>query len=651
MTLVRFSGVGKQFGDRWVLRGVDFQAAAGDRWGIVGRNGVGKTTLFRLLTGADDATEGEIWRHPGIRFTLLRQNRGESSAATVREAALEPFAELLAMEGRIEAMAAELGRVDTASPEGGRLLRDYDRDVEEFRRRGGYDAHARAEAALEGLGFPQDTWEKEVRSLSGGELGRLRLAQTLLAEPDVLLLDEPTNHLDLRSTEWLEAFLRGYAGTVMVVSHDRVFLERLADHVLHLEEGTAFAYTGGYESFLTQREERRAVQLKQWEKQQAHVARTEEFIRRNLAGQKTKQAKSRRTLLSRMERVDRPDDEGRAMALRFGEGGRSGGTVLKLDGVTTSFGERRLFAPFSAEVSRDERVAVVGANGSGKSTLMRALAGETRPTGGSVLPGAGVRAAYYRQDFTHLDPARRVWEEVLQASPALPMGELRDHLARFLFRKDEIEAHVGDLSGGEQARVALAKITLQRVNLLLLDEPTNHLDIESREVLEEALESFEGTVVLISHDRAFLANVATRIWNVENGRIADFAGGFDEWQERQRELAAGVSAAPSRSTAPSSAGAAKPAASSPAAAGTGGGLSKNELQRRRQRMEQVEARIHEVEEQIARVETALAAPGLYAAGADPRRAQELAAERDAARAELAALYAEWERVGEELAGV
>jgi ATP-binding cassette subfamily F protein 3 len=646
VTLVRFSGVGKQFGDRWVLRGVDFQVSAGDRWGIVGRNGVGKTTLFRLLTGADDATEGEIWRHPGIRFTLLRQNRGESSAATVREAALEPFAALLAMEGRIEAMAAELGRVDTASLEGGRLLHAYDRDVEEFRRRGGYDAHARAEAALEGLGFPQDTWGKPVRALSGGELGRLRLAQTLLAEPDVLLLDEPTNHLDLRSTEWLEGFLRAYAGTVMVVSHDRVFLERLADHVLHLEEGTAFAYTGGYESFLTQREERRAVQLKQWEKQQAHIARTEDFIRRNLAGQKTKQAKSRRTLLSRMERVDRPDDEGRAMALRFGEGGRSGGTVLKLDGVTASYGERRLFAPFSAEVSRDERVAVVGANGSGKSTLMRALAGETRPTGGSVLPGAGVRAAYYRQDFTHLRPERRVWEEVLEASPSLPMGELRDHLARFLFRKDEIEARVGDLSGGEQARVALAKITLQRVNLLLMDEPTNHLDIESREVLEDALENFEGTVVLISHDRALLSNVATRIWNVENGRIADFAGGFDEWQERQRELSAGGAAAPSRAAATASTGAAKPAASAPAS-----GLSKNEMQRRRQQMNKVEARIHEVEERIAEVEAVLADPALYAAGADPKRAQGLAAERETAQAELAALYEEWERVGEDLAGV
>jgi ATP-binding cassette subfamily F protein 3 len=641
MTLVRFSSVGKQFGDRWVVRGVDFHVAAGERWGIVGRNGVGKTTLFKLLTGEEDATEGEIWRHPGIRFTLLRQNREEWSTATVREAALEPFADLLEMERRIAAQAAELARVDTSSPAGERLLRDYDRDVEEFRRRGGYEADARAQATLEGLGFPPDTWTKPIRSLSGGELGRLRLVQTLLAGPDVLLLDEPTNHLDLRSTEWLEGFLREYRGTVMAVSHDRVFLERLADHVLHLEEGTAYAYEGGYESFLVQREERRTLQQKEYERQQAYVARTEDFIRRNLAGQKTKQAKSRRTLLARLERVERPGEEGRAMALRFGSASRSGSVVARLDGVTCSVDARRLFAPFSAEVTREERVAVIGPNGSGKSTLMRALAGVTAPTGGVVALGVGVRAAYYQQDFTHLDPKRKVWEEVLEAAPTLGMPALRDHLARFLFRGDEIEARVGGLSGGEQARVALAKITLQRVNLLLLDEPTNHLDIESREVLEEALEHFEGTVVLISHDRALLSAVATRIWSLRDGRIEDYPGGFDDWRERESRLSR---AAPAHSRA---------AAAGPTAADTtrAAGLSKNELQRRQKALERVEGRIAEVEARVADIEERLADPALYAAGADPRQAQGLAAERDTARAELASLYEEWERVGEELAGV
>jgi ATP-binding cassette subfamily F protein 3 len=649
MTMVRLAGAGKQFGDRWVLRDVSFAAGAGERWGIVGRNGVGKTTLFRMVTGEEEPTEGSVWRHPGLRFTLLRQNRGEESTDTVAQAALEPFADLLEMERRIEREAHELAVVDPASPEGQRLAASYDCHLEEFRRRGGYEVHARAEATLEGLGFPRETWEKEVRMLSGGELGRLRLVQTLLAQPDVLLLDEPTNHLDLRSTEWLEDYLKGYPGTVLAVSHDRVFLERLADHVLHLEEGTAFAYTGGFDSFLVQREERRALQQKQFEKQQAYIARTEEFIRRNLAGQKTKQAKSRRTLLSRMDRVSAVSSEERAMALRFGDASRSGGTVLRLDGVGGGYGGRVLFAPFSAEVARTERVAIVGPNGCGKSTLMKALAGEAAPRTGSVTLGTGVRPAYYRQDFTHLDGGRSIREEVAEASPRISMPDLRNHLARFLFTGDDIEAKVGGLSGGEQARVALAKITLLRANLLLLDEPTNHLDLESREALEESLEGFDGTIVLISHDRAFLSATATRVWAFEDGRYVDFPGGFDEWSEwsaaRQGQGGAQASPPPSRASAsPGDAG----SASAPAGAG---GLSKNEIRRREREMEKVEARIAALEAKLAEAEVRLGDPAIYAPGADPAVPTRLGAEMAAARADLATAYAEWERLGEQLAGV
>ena len=647
MTLVRLQNAGKQFGDRWVLRGVTFTVAAGERWGVVGRNGAGKTTLFRMITGDDEPTEGEVWRHPGTRFTLMRQNRGEQSAATVSEAALEPFADLVAMERRLAGELERLSEVDAASPEGERLLASYDRHVEEFRRRGGYEMHARAEATLEGLGFPPETWSKAIRALSGGELGRMRLVQTLLAEPDVLLLDEPTNHLDLRSTEWLEEHLRGYRGTVLVVSHDRVFLERLADHVLHLEEGTAFAYTGDFDAFLTQREERREVQRKAYEKQQAHIARTEEFIRRNLAGQKTKQAKSRRTLLSRMERVQSVAGEERAMGLRFGEAARSGGTVLRVDRVSCAYGSRVLFAPFSAEVSRGETLAIIGPNGCGKSTLMRVLAGEAGPDSGSVTVGAGVVRAYYRQDFAHLDPAKSIREEVADAVPRITMPELRSHLGRFLFSGDEVEAKVGGLSGGEQARVALAKITLQRANLLLLDEPTNHLDLESREVLEEALQGYDGTVILISHDRAFLSGTATRVWSWNDGRFEDYPGGFDDWREwsarRQAESqsAAAAKASEAKSAAATASTDAKPST----------GLSKNELRRREQELKRLEERIETLEARVAELEAALADPALYAPGADSARSRTLAAERDAAQSDLAAAYEAWERVGEELAGV
>ncbi|HEX8319484.1 ABC-F family ATP-binding cassette domain-containing protein [Longimicrobium sp.] len=644
MTIVRLQNAGKQYGDRWVFRNVSFTVAERERWGIVGRNGVGKTTLFRTMTGEEETTEGEVWRHPGLRFTLLKQNRGEQSAATVHEAALEPFADLVEMERRIAGELEQLG-AEPDPAEAGRLLKSYDRHVEEFRRRGGYEMRSRADATLEGLGFPQDTWEKPIRALSGGELGRLRLAQTLLAQPDVLFLDEPTNHLDLRSTEWLEEFLRGYPGTVMVVSHDRVFLERLADHVLHLEEQTAYPYTGGYESFLDQREARRELQRKQFEQQQAHIARTEAFIQKFIAGTRTKQAKSRRTLLSRLERVGAVGRDEKAMGLQFASGGRSGGVVMRVDGVQCAYGERVLFSPFSAEVSRAERIALVGPNGCGKSTLMRVLAGVAPPERGSVTMGTGVRPAYYRQDFTHLNPDRKIREEVAEAAPSLTFTELRSHLGRFLFSGDEQEARVGDLSGGEQARVALAKITLQKANLLLLDEPTNHLDIESREVLEDALEGYEGTVILISHDRAMLSSISTRVWAYEDGRFVDYPGTFDEWLEwsARRKAESAATATLARAAEPKGASTGSPSA--------GGAMSKNEIRRREREMQKLEARIAEIEERVGEIETGLGDPALYAAGSDPSRPQSLAAERDRLTAELAESYAAWEKVGEELAGV
>ncbi|HEU4882632.1 MAG TPA: ABC-F family ATP-binding cassette domain-containing protein [Longimicrobium sp.] len=644
MTIVRLQDAGKQFGDRWVFRNVSFTVGARDRWGIVGRNGVGKTTLFKAITGEDEPTEGEVWRHPGLRFTLLRQNRGEQGEATVHEASLEPFADLIAMEARINAELEELGTVKEAR-DAERLLKSYDRHVEEFRRRGGYEMRSRADATLEGLGFPQDTWEKPIRALSGGELGRLRLAQTLLAQPDVLLLDEPTNHLDLRSTEWLEEFLRGYPGTVMAVSHDRVFLERLADHMLHLEEGTAYAYAGGYESFLDQREARRELQQKHFEQQQAHIARTEAFIQKFIAGTRTKQAKSRRTLLNRLERVAAVGRDEKAMGLQFASGGRSGGVVMRVDGVQCAYGERVLFSPFSAEVSRAERIAIVGPNGCGKSTLMRVLAGVAQPQRGSVTMGTGVRPAYYRQDFTHLDPDKKIREEVAEAAPSLTFPELRTHLGRFLFTGDEQEARVGDLSGGEQARVALAKITLQKANLLLLDEPTNHLDIESREVLEEALDGYEGTVILISHDRATLSAVSTRVWAYEDGRFVDYPGGYDDWLDwsARRKAESAATAVLART--------AEPKPGSNASRAKASNLSKNEIRRREREQQVLEARIEQIETRIGEIEAALGDPALYAAGADPARPAALAAERDTLTTELAEAYATWERVGEELAGV
>jgi ATP-binding cassette, subfamily F, member 3 len=317
--------------------------------------------------------------------------------------------------------------------------------------------------------------------------------------------------------------------------------------------------------------------------------------------------------------------------------------VMKLLGVQSVVGSRTLFAPFSAEVLREERIAIVGPNGCGKSTLMRAMAGAAPPTHGSIIPGAGVRLAYYRQDFTHLDPARKVREEVSLAAPKLTTTELRSHLGRFLFSGDDQEALIGGLSGGEQARVALAKITLEKANLLLLDEPTNHLDLESREALEESLEEFDGTVVFISHDRAFLSALATRVWAWVDGRFEDYPGGFDDWQDwaaRRKEAAVAASAPVRQAEVDRARTAAKPAS-----------ISKNELRRRQTELDQLEARIHEIEARTAEIEAALADPALYASGADVAAPRALTAEREALATELAQAYDTWARLGEELSGV
>ncbi|CAA9517400.1 MAG: Energy-dependent translational throttle protein EttA [uncultured Sphingomonadaceae bacterium] len=319
---------------------------------------------------------------------------------------------------------------------------------------------------------------------------------------------------------------------------------------------------------------------------------------------------------------------------------RLGGTVIEAKGLTKAYGDRVLFAPFSGEISRTERIAILGPNGCGKSTLMRVLAGVAQPARGSVVLGTGVRTAYYRQDFTHLNPDHKIRDEVALVAPRITTQELRSHLGRFLFSGDDAESRVGDLSGGEQARVALAKITLEKANLLLLDEPTNHLDLESREALEEALEGFDGTVVLISHDRAFLAATATRVWGFNGDRVEDFAGGFDEWVEHTKRRAEAAPAVSRASSTPSAA---------PVRAATG--LSKNEQRRREREMERLEADIAALETRIAELESALADPALYASGTTPERARQLTADLTTAQSSLAAAYESWERMGEELAGV
>ena len=529
MTQLSLSGVAIDFAARPLLSDVTFTVAQGDRWGIVGRNGSGKTTLFRLITGDLSPTRGTVARGAGLRIAMLDQLREFAAGASVWDVAAEPYAALFALERSLHEQAARIAELSDRCPPA--VLTRYGHDLERFSHEGGYEAHARVDAVLHGLGFdPEAAHEQPAASLSGGEAGRLGLARQLAAPADLLLLDEPTNHLDLGTTAWLESYLLATPATVLVVSHDRAFLSRVADHMLHLETGAAVPYDRGYAHFLRQRAERRLSQERAYEQQRRSVAAEEDYIRRNIAGGNSKQAKGRRRRLDRLDRLSPPPGEDGTMSVRLQASSRGGDQVLVAEEVCVAIGTRDLVRDLSAVVRRGEVVGLVGSNGSGKSTLLRTIAGEREPAEGHIRIPDSLTVAHFRQDQAQVPADKTLYDIIADLRPTWGRGPIQGHLGRFGFSGDEVLRSAGTLSGGERARVALAMLVLDHPHLLLLDEPTNHLDVESIEALEDALEGYDGTVILVSHDRELLRGVTTRTWVLEGGRIADFPGGFAEWE-------------------------------------------------------------------------------------------------------------------------
>jgi ATP-binding cassette subfamily F protein 3 len=427
-----------------------------------------------------------------------------------------------------------------------KILERYSDLQHEFEHEGGFEYAARAEAILQGLGFERDTWSLETEKLSGGQQNRLGLACLLLAAPDVLLLDEPTNHLDVNAVEWLEEFLQEYSAAYVIISHDRYFLDRCCRRIIELENGRASNYTGNYSDYLVEREERREAQQRAYDNQQQLIAKTEEFIRRNLAGQKTKQAKSRRNMLERLERLEavRPDKASGDFRLQAIE--RTGNHVLTVNELSIGYQDKLLAKDISFILRRGECLGIIGPNGSGKTTFLRTILNKLAPLGGEVRWGTKVQIGYYAQQLDDLDDRNEIIMELRRvAPPSATAGELRSFLAKFLFHGDDVYKHVRDLSGGEKGRLALAKLIYSRVNVLVLDEPTNHLDIPSREALEEALSAYEGTIVTISHDRYFLDRVATQILALDGlGGAEHYEGDYTEYHDWKLGLRGAAPAAP-----------------------------------------------------------------------------------------------------------
>ena len=635
MILMTVQGVSKSFGMKSVLKDISLTLQQGARMGLIGVNGSGKSTLFRLIAGQMEPDEGSISLMRGTRVGMLTQEADIQSDLTVREELSRVFEPVREMERRLRALEEEMAQKHADEAELDRLSREYARLTDRFEDAGGYEWPSRIQGVLAGLGFAKGREDQPASVLSGGEKTRLCLARLLLTQPDLLMLDEPTNHLDLSSIQWLEETLKKYRGTVLIISHDRYFMNSVCDCMAEISMRHLVQYEGNYDQFTVKRQADIERQIREYKLQQAEIARQQAIIQRYRMYNREKSiraAESREKRLEKMERLERPVDE-QHVRFSFEARRRTGDDVLKVHGLAKGFEGRRLFENFDLHLRAGDRVAIIGPNGVGKSTLLNIIARKLKADAGEVEFGANVDLGYYEQHQTGLDPEKDVLNELWDAFPRLDLDRVRSVLALFLFTGDDVYKKISMLSGGEKGRVSLCKLMLKRDNLLLLDEPTNHLDMDSREVLEGALEDFDGTILTVSHDRYFINRVADRVIEMRPDGVKEYLGNYDDYLEKKRREEAGL----------------EDAAAS--------GMTKTQLdkQRRKERLlreskkalekqlEAAEARIAAAEKEIQDLETRMADPELYQR---PDEAREVARRHAELQAGMDALYEEWEALSE-----
>ena len=616
MPLIQLEDIWKSFGAYDVLTGIHWQIDPGDRIGLVGPNGCGKTTLLRIITGESPLDRGRLHRQRDLNIGFLTQDPIFDLDLTVMDAALDAFADILVLQHRLH----DLEKIMAEGENSDAVLNDYGHLRDRYEHMGGYATEARAKAILFGLGFCETDLKLPTQVLSGGQKNRLALAQLLAREPDLLLLDEPTNHLDLQAIEWLEYFLSNYAKAFVIISHDRTLFERTVTKIVDLERGVIEQYSGNYSFYIQEKELRRAQQQKAYRAQQAHIERTEEYIRRNIAGQKTKQAQSRRRALEKLDRVERVVQQ-RDIALRFNTTTRGGDRVLQVENLTKAYPNRPLFSDLNLTLWQGERLGIIGPNGSGKSVLLKIFTEQLAPDSGRVIPGKGLEIGYYAQTRQDLNPNLSVLEEIWSLTPRVPEVEIRNFLGAFLFSGDDVERKTGLLSGGEQSRVALAKLMRAPLNLLVLDEPTNHLDIASRHVLESALEDFYGTVIAVSHDRYFLNRLVNRLIVLGDGKWQLIDGNYDTYQRQIAEIPT-IQNTPKTQTDYKSRK-----------------RVMRQQQRRERRLAQIEEAIATLESQTDQIAEEMAREDF---ATDWHRLKEMAREKEEVQKKMDRLFEEWE---------
>ena len=605
-------------GDLKILSGATLSVEAGEKIGLVGRNGVGKTTLLEILAGNSEPDGGSV-EHPGgtkVGMTAQKLYAGDRGALSVEKEIISAFEPLMAREKELEELGARLSKDPSDA-----LMERYGRLQSEFERDGGYRYRARAASTLSSLGFAPEDWKRPVGSFSGGEQSRIALARLLLEEPDLILLDEPTNHLDLQAIEWLESFVKGAKSAVLVVSHDRYFLDAVAGSILELEDGRLHRYPGNYSKYVTEKKAREEQLARKAKANAERRAQLERFVEKNRAkARKASQAKSKQKLLDRMEKIEDPRTSSKNVRLDLGGATvRAGRVVLEMEDVLYAYGAGEpLLEDLDLVVERGERVALLGPNGTGKSTIMRLATAELSPQSGTVRSGNNVTLAYQDQQLARLDDRKTILQETMDAT-GFDAPDARDLLGAFLFSGEDVFKRVSSLSGGERNRLSLAEIVVSGANLLLLDEPTNNLDIPAREALEEALLDFRGTMFFISHDRYFLRKLATRIVDLEGKKLRNYLGGYDYYRSHRRldDGPKGGKGRPRRRVRP--------------------GQNK-EQSILATRLVAVEGEIDATERRVARLERELATSELYS---DGKRSREVVSEHRKLKELLEGLYADW----------
>ncbi|QNQ44997.1 ABC-F family ATP-binding cassette domain-containing protein [Staphylococcus warneri] len=644
MILLQLNDISKSFDGEDIFTNVDFEVKTGERIGVVGRNGAGKSTLMKIIAGVEDYDSGHISKIKNLKIGYLTQQMTLDSNATVFEEMSKPFEHIKNMELLIKQetdwLAAHADAYDTPTYQA--HMEKYESLSNQFEQLEGYQYDSKIKTVLHGLNFNEDDFNKPINDFSGGQKTRLSLAQMLLNEPDLLLLDEPTNHLDLETTKWLEDYLRYFKGAIVIISHDRYFLDKIVTQVYDVALGSVKRYIGNYEQFIQQRDKYYEKRMQEYEKQQEEIKRLETFVEKNITRASTSgMAKSRRKTLEKIQRIDKPMIDARSANIQFGFDRNTGNDVMHIKQLEIGYDDTPITKPINMEVSKGDHIAIIGPNGVGKTTLIKTIAQRQRQLGGEVTFGANLKIGYYDQKQAEFKSNKTILDYVWDQYPNMNEKDIRAVLGRFLFVQDDVKKIINDLSGGEKARLQLALLMLQRDNVLILDEPTNHLDIDSKEMLEQALEHFAGTIIFVSHDRYFINQLANKVFNLDHDGGKMYLGDYQYYIEKTEEAAALKAKAESEIESTNNPSTKQRSTSS----------YENQKQRRREQrkiereIEQREAIIESCEAKIEDIDYQLTQPDVYS---DPIKSNELAELKSNTEQELEQAMMEWEELQEKL---